>query len=148
MKLKKKIPSGNAGLRAFPEAWRRHFERLLKLRQRVAGDADELAHELGDGVTLHPTEVASDCFDFDLAYSLLSLEQDALAEIDAALQRIRDGTYGVCEITGKLIPRQRLEAIPWARYTVEAQEELENSGNAQQVHPNTAESVRGARYNV
>jgi RNA polymerase-binding transcription factor DksA len=145
------ILNGNAAGGAVREAWRRHHERLLQLREQVAGDAGDLAKESGETVTpfsMHPADAASDSFDRDLAYSLLSLEQNALAEIDAALQRIRDGTYGVCEITGELIPRQRLEAIPWARCTVEAQAELEKLGGTAHVHLNPAESVRATHNSV
>ena len=148
MKTTDKILNGNIAAGAIPEAWRRHYQRLLHLREQAAGDAGELAKESGETATpfnMHPADAASDSFDRDLAQSLLSLEQNALAEIDAALQRIRDGTYGVCEITGKPIPRQRLEAIPWARCTVEAQDKLEKLGGSPHVHLYPAESVRIAR---
>jgi RNA polymerase-binding transcription factor DksA len=55
---------------------------------------------------------------------LASFEQEALYEIDAALKRIEDGTYGICELTGKPIPWERLEAIPWTRFSLEAQNQL------------------------
>jgi RNA polymerase-binding transcription factor DksA len=51
-------------------------------------------------------------------------------EIDAALDRIRHGTYGVCEISGEPIEAERLAAIPWTRYSAVAQRELEESGDA------------------
>jgi len=85
---------------------------------------------------MHPADAATDSFDRDLACSLLAMEENALSEIDAALQRIHEGRYGVCELTGKLIPRQRLEAIPWARYTVKAQAEIERTGEAVRPHLN------------
>ena len=56
---------------------------------------------------------------------LLSQEQDALYEIEEALKRIEVGTYGVCEMSNKFIPHTRLEAIPFARFTVECQQQLE-----------------------
>lgn len=128
---------GNVGFRTaggkVPEVWQRHYERLLQLRERVMNDANDLASESNEADTpfnVHPANAATDCFDRDLAFSLLSFERDALSDIDAALQRIRDDSYGVCELTGKLIPRKRLEAIPWARYTVEAQAEMEQRGDA------------------
>lgn len=132
MKTREKILNGRSAAGAVPETWRRHYGRLLQLRSQIAEDAGELASECGEPptpFTLHSIDAASDSFDRDLAHGLLSLEQNALAEIDAALQRIHDGTYGVCEITGKPIPRRRLEAIPWARCTVEAQAELEKRGD-------------------
>jgi RNA polymerase-binding transcription factor DksA len=69
------------------------------------------------------------------------MEQDAVGEIDAALLRIRNGRFGVCELTGKLIPRERLEAIPWTRYTVEAQAELERVGEAVRPYLNGRQSI-------
>ena len=65
--------------------------------------------------------------------SLLSQEQDALYEIDQALKRIEVGTYGVCELSGKPIPRARLEAIPFARFTVQCQSQLEKQSKASRV---------------
>jgi RNA polymerase-binding transcription factor DksA len=60
--------------------------------------------------------------------SLLSSDQDAVYEIEEALKRIEKKTYGVCELTGKTIPKARLEAIPWTRFTVDAQAQLEREG--------------------
>jgi DnaK suppressor protein len=145
MKTTEQILKGMASLGTVPDAWRLHHERLLKLREEVAADADELARESSEPATpfsMHPADAATDSFDRDLAHSLLALEENALAEIDAALQRIRHGCYGVCEVTGKPIPRQRLEAIPWARCTVEAQAELERSGDSPRAHLPPAESAR------
>jgi DnaK suppressor protein len=64
--------------------------------------------------------------------SLLSSDQDAVYEIEEALKRIERDTYGVCELTGKAIPKARLEAIPWARFTVTAQAQLEREGALRQ----------------
>ena len=74
---------------------------------------------------LHQADAGSDAYDRDFALSLLSQEQDALFEIDEALKRIAKGTYGVCEMSGKNIPKARLEARPFARFTVECQGEIE-----------------------
>jgi DnaK suppressor protein len=59
---------------------------------------------------------------------LLSSEQNALYEIEQALKRIEDGSFGVCEATGKAINAERLEAIPWARFSTEAERDLELRG--------------------
>jgi RNA polymerase-binding transcription factor DksA len=74
----------------------------------------------------------TDNFDRDFALSLLSSDQDAVYEIEEALKRIEKKTYGVCELTGKPIPRARLEAIPWTRFTVDAQAQLEKEGALRQ----------------
>ncbi len=82
---------------------------------------------------MHQADAGSDAYDRDFALSLLSQEQDALYEIDEALKRIELGTYGKCEMSGKPIPRARLEAIPFARFTVECQSQLEKQSKASRV---------------
>lgn len=64
-------------------------------------------------------------FDREFALNLMSSESDIIYEIDQALQRIKDGTYGICEMSGKPIEKERLKAIPYARYSVAAKTELE-----------------------
>lgn len=80
---------------------------------------------------MHQADAGSDAYDRDFALSLLSQEQDSLYEIDEALKRIKAGTYGICEISHKLIPHPRLEALPFTRYTVECQAELEKNNHHQ-----------------
>jgi DnaK suppressor protein len=82
------------------------------------------AHEVS-AHGLHQADAGSDSYDRDFALNLLSQEQDALFEIDEALKRLAKGTYGVCEMSGKAIPKARLEARPFARFTVECQNEIE-----------------------
>ncbi|MBM3845713.1 MAG: hypothetical protein FJ405_05425 [Verrucomicrobia bacterium] len=91
------------------------------------GLARESAAEM-DNYSLHMADSGTDNFDRDFALSLLSSDQDAVYEIEEALKRIERGTYGTCELTGKTIPKARLEAIPWTRFTVEAQGQLEKEG--------------------
>lgn len=74
---------------------------------------------------MHQADAGSDAYDRDFALSMLSKEQDALYEIEEALKRVELGTYGICEMSHKKIPQLRLEAIPFARYTVECQAQLE-----------------------
>src|SRR5580704_8139187 len=88
------------------------------LRARAAGSE---ASAFG----MHQADAGSDAYDRDFALSLLSQEQDALYEIDEALKRIEQGTYGICELCGKPILHARLEAIPFARFTVDCQSQLE-----------------------
>ena len=82
---------------------------------------------------MHQADAGSDAYDRDFALSLLSQEQDSLYEIDEALKRIEIGTYGICEMSGKSIPHARLEALPFTRYTVECQAELEKRNRFQRV---------------
>ncbi len=79
---------------------------------------------------MHQADAGSDAYDRDFALSLLSQEQDALYEIEEALKRVDAGTYGVCEMSGKPIPHARLEAIPFARFTVECQTQIEKQKKA------------------
>ena len=73
------------------------------------------------GSGMHTGDAGSDAYDRDFALNLLSKEHDALEEIEATLNRIDSGVYGVCEMSEKKIPQARLEAIPFARLTVECQ---------------------------
>lgn len=111
--------------------WAKYHQRLLDLRdqllRQMSGLAKESAQEM-PGYSLHMADSGTDNFDRDFALSLLSADQDAVYEIEAAIKRIEKGTYGVCELTSKPIPHARLDAIPWARYTVEAQAQLEREG--------------------
>jgi len=68
---------------------------------------------------IHMADMGTDNFEMENTLGLMDSERKLLAEIDDALQRIEDGTYGICEGSGKPIPIERLKAIPWARYCVE-----------------------------
>ena len=111
--------------------WQKYYSRLLELREQLLhqmnGLAKESAQEMA-GYSLHMADSGTDNFDRDFALSLLSSDQDAVFEIEEALKRIDRKTYGVCELTGKSIPKARLEAIPWTRFTVDAQAQLEREG--------------------
>src|SRR5258706_8809720 len=115
--------------------WAKYQKHLLELRERLlnqmSGLAKESAEELA-GYSLHMADSGTDNFDRDFALSLLSSDQDAIYVIEEALKRIEKNTYGVCELTGKVIPRARLEAIPWTRFTVQAQAQLEKEGALRQ----------------
>jgi DnaK suppressor protein len=102
---------------------------LLDQMADVAHDSLRAASENGGGAAFgqHMGDAGSEAYERDFALSLLSQEQDSLYEINEALRRIEMGTYGMCEKSGKPIPKERLEAIPWARYTVECQKSLEKT---------------------
>jgi RNA polymerase-binding transcription factor DksA len=120
----------NGAAKVKPE-WVKYHNILMELRERLrnqmAGLAKESAEQLA-GYSLHMADSGTDNFDRDFALSLLSSDQDAVYEIEEALKRIEKRTYGVCELTGKSIPKARLDAIPWTRFTVEAQMQLEKEG--------------------
>src|SRR5258708_13952651 len=99
--------------------------------RQMNGLAKESAQEMA-GYSLHMADSGTDNFDRDFALSLLSSDQDAIYEIEEALKRIEKNTYGVCELTGKPIPKARLEAIPRTRFTVQAQAQFERDGALRQ----------------
>jgi RNA polymerase-binding transcription factor DksA len=121
---------------------RKQKQKLLQLRDAMvdsmAGVAQGTLRSRAEGSEasafgMHQADAGSDAYDRDFALSLLSQEQDALYEIDQALKRIELGTYGKCEMSGKSIPHARLEAIPFARFTVECQSQLEKQNKASRV---------------
>src|SRR2546421_11019575 len=121
---------------------RQQKEKLLNLRDAMvdsmAGVAQDTLRSRAEGSEasafgMHQADAGSDAYDRDFALSLLSQEQDALYEIDQALKRIELGTYGICEMSGKPISHARLEAIPFARFTVECQSQLEKQNKASRV---------------
>jgi len=115
--------------------WLGYYNCLLELRDQLlhqmSGLAKESAQEMA-GYSLHMADSGTDNFDRDFALSLLSADQDSVYEIEEALKRIEKKTFGVCELTNKAIPKARLEAIPWTRFTVEAQAQLEREGALRQ----------------
>jgi len=131
--LGRPVAKATAGLdlkKVKPE-WQKFCLHLLELREQLtkqmSGLAKDSAQEMA-GYSLHMADSGTDNFDRDFALSLLSSDQDAVFEIEEALKRIERKTYGICELTGKNIPKARLEAIPWTRFTVEAQAQLEREG--------------------
>lgn len=106
---------------------------LLEIRAKIAGDIEHLAKEnlnssqkdaSGDlsGYSLHMADMASDNFERELGIGLASNEQNLLNAIDVALRKFDDGTFGLCEKTLKPISKARLNAMPYARLSIEAQE--------------------------
>ena len=113
---------------------KKQHKRLLNLRDMLmdamAGVAQDNLRTRVEGAEasafgMHQADAGSDAYDRDFALNLLSQEQDALYEIEEAIKRVADGTYGICEISSKAISKARLEAIPFARLTVECQAQLE-----------------------
>ncbi|MFU8847726.1 MAG: TraR/DksA family transcriptional regulator [Opitutales bacterium] len=121
-----------------PPKWKKYYKLLIELRVHVRDEidlhsAETLKHsnrdDSGDlsGYGSHQADAGTDSFDRDFALSLVSNEHEALNEIEDAIQRIKNGTYGTCEVTGKPIPAARLTAVPFARYSVEGQAEYEKN---------------------
>jgi DnaK suppressor protein len=97
---------------------------LLHQRNLVTGNLTSLDGE-GRGSSGDEGDLSSENFEIELTLSAMQSETNLVNEIDEALKRIDEGTYGVCEDTGDLIPTARLEAVPWTRLCVAAQERRE-----------------------
>jgi len=121
-----------------PKKWKKYYKLLIELRQHVREEldlhtADTLKHSSRDdsgdlaGYGNHQADAGTDTFDRDFALSLVSSEQDALNEIEEAILRIKNGSYGTCEVTGEPISKARLTAVPFARFSVEGQAEYEKN---------------------
>lgn len=126
-----------------PKKFKKYYKLLIELRKHVSEEitlhtSDTLKHsardDFGDSSSYgnHQADAGTDSFDRDFALSLVSSEQEALNEIEEAILRIKDGSYGVCAVTGKPIPAARLAAVPFARYSVEGQ--LEHERNQRRKH--------------
>lgn len=107
---------------------------LLRLRGKIAGDLQHIegdslnGKEPSSGAELADvSDQATDNYDRELNIGLASNEQQILNDIDVALKRIDEGTYGICEIYGIAIPKKRLLAMPYTRLSMKAQEEEEKN---------------------
>ncbi|MFI5356968.1 MAG: TraR/DksA family transcriptional regulator [Opitutales bacterium] len=121
-----------------PEKFKRYYKLLIDLRNHLTAGIELHSEETlkrsakddaGDlsSYGQHMADAGTDTFDRDFALSLVSSEQEALSEIEAAIKRIDAGTYGLCEITGKPIAKERLLAVPFTRYSAESQKQIERN---------------------
>jgi RNA polymerase-binding transcription factor DksA len=135
---KKARPADPEDGRDVPEKYKRFYKLLIDLRRHLTKGIELHSEETlkrsskddsGDlsSYGQHMADAGTDTFDRDFALSLVSSEQEALSEIDAAIKRVHSGTYGICEITQKPIAKERLLAVPFTRYSAEAQKELEKN---------------------
>lgn len=121
-----------------PKKFKIYYDLLISLRNHVNEELDLHTRETlkksnkedsGDiaSYSQHMADEGTDNFDRDFALSLVSSEQEALAEIEEAISRIFDGTYGKCEITGEPIAKERLMAVPFTKHSLEGQNQLEKN---------------------
>ena len=124
-----------------PERFRRYYSLLVYMREALqkglAFHSESALKKSGkddsgdlSGYSQHLADAGTDTADRDFALSLISNEQEALKEIADAIERMKKGGYGICEITSKAIPHARLMAVPFTRYSLEGQKELERNRRA------------------
>jgi RNA polymerase-binding transcription factor DksA len=131
--------AGKAVPRAIvPTQWRRNYRRLIRLRAALLKQVSEIGDAQSRCFGERLAMAAAATLDRVLALSLFSTERDALIEVEAALLRIRQGTYGVCERSGAVILPSRLDLIPWARFTAEVQTQAEKDAADLQALPAAA----------
>ena len=124
-----------------PEKFRRYYRLLVDMRDALhkglAFHSESALKKSGkddagdlSGYSQHLADAGTDTADRDFALSLISNEQEALKEIADAIDRMKRGSYGTCEITSKPIPAARLIAVPFTRYSLEGQKDLERNRRA------------------
>ena len=115
-----------------PKQWVPYYEALMALRTALKGSLGERssetigasARESGE-LSINSSDAGTETFDRDLALSMVANDQEALEEIEDAIDRIFAGSYGVCLETKKPINKNRLKAVPFTRFSVEGQNQFE-----------------------
>ena len=98
----------------------------LQLSRSLQGSTQEVkTPDEATGYSQHQADQGTDDFDRTISLEVTSKEYGILRQIDRALEKIEENTYGICDITGEDIPLPRLEAVPYATMTVKAQEKFE-----------------------
>lgn len=132
-----KVSSTRTRKRSLTSTDLKHFKQiLLEKRREILNNVNEIEGEAlkksrmdasGDlsSMPIHMADIGTDNYEQEFVLGLMDSERKLLREIDEALGRIDKKTFGVCEGTGKPIPKARLEAQPWARYCVEYARMLE-----------------------
>ena len=97
-----------------------------QLSHSLKGTTDQVkTPDEATGYSQHQADQGTDDFDRTISLEVTSREYTLLKQIDRALEKIQEGSYGLCDITGDEIPLARLEAVPYATMTVKAQEQIE-----------------------
>ncbi|MBA2367474.1 MAG: TraR/DksA family transcriptional regulator [Candidatus Protochlamydia sp.] len=109
------------------EKFQKRLEEMRKqLTHSLRGSTAEVkTPDEATGYSQHQADQGTDDFDRTISLEVTSKEYGILRQIDRALEKIKDETYGICDITGEDIPLPRLEAVPYATMTVKAQEKFE-----------------------
>lgn len=115
-----------------------HFKELLLEEQKATNEdikdlkesiegVDSTRDDVSSSQDHHPGDLGTDEERKETNYTLIDRNLDKLEEINAALDRIINGTYGVCAHTGQKIKKERLEALPYTRYSIGAKEKMDDS---------------------
>lgn len=130
------------------EKWRGYYDRLIRLRDRLIDATQNLQEDARevqpDALKNEPGEIGTESYQRDYSLAMSSTGQDVLAEVNAAIDRIKAGTYGTCEITKEPISAERLEAVPWTRYCLEGQRRLEERGGGSKAELGELGTARGS----
>ena len=109
------------------EKYKKLLEKMRsQLSRSIKGSSEQV--KSGDDVAAysqHQADQGTDDFDRAINLELMSHDFDVVRQIERALEKIDEDTYGICDVTGKEIPKKRLDAMPYANMTVEAQEQIE-----------------------
>ena len=108
-------------------AERERLESILASLERDASNVTAQGETFSEAslADQHPADVGTETFELEKDLSIANNVSAELADVDRALRRVDDGTYGVCEACGRKIPQQRLQTIPSARFCVEDQARAE-----------------------
>ncbi|MBP3303107.1 MAG: hypothetical protein J6L64_08265 [Opitutales bacterium] len=129
--------SVSAEEKMIPAKWIKYYKKLVSLKVAIQKEIDEHSQnafsrqgkedtgDLSASYSQHTADIDNEAFTRDCALSLLASKQQDLAEINIAIERMKKGTYGICEITGKPIPAERLRDVPFTRYSIEGKLEAE-----------------------
>jgi len=126
--VKKKF--GKKELGDFKKLILKRKEEILEAIKHISEDALKKSQKdaSGDisGYTYHMADVATDTYDIEFSLGLASDDRKLLYELDEALNRIEEGTFGICEGCKTLISKTRLKAVTYARFCIKCQEKKEN----------------------
>lgn len=134
---KKKVTPVQFDEKKVPQKFMPYFRKLIAMREHLILSVGERSEQTKSNIKeaagdlssygQHIADAGTDASDYDFALGLVSSEQEMLREVEAALGRIFDGTYGMCEVTGKIISRDRLNAVPFTRFSKEGQDQYEKT---------------------
>ncbi len=127
-----------------PAKWKKYYKLLIDLRKKYSREITELSEDVqkrtsADGggemsaYGQHLGDAGSESLERDISFAILTDEKQTVAKIDAAIAKMKNGTYGICEKTGKPIPEARLLSKPYTRFSIEGRKLHENELRTQKI---------------